>query len=902
MKEQGQYKGARWVRTDLHLHSPGAYGFTCPPDPGPQDRDAVVQRYVEQLEAQGIEVAAITDYQQVRKEWFVPIREAARERGIYVYPGVELSFGGSAGGKRGLHLLAVFPYDADIQLMNRAVDKILDGESAERLLNPDGSHRDLKPQGSLTACLPRFQKETGALLIVAHPNGSKGLLTSYSPGEAAQLLQTIPFDAVESLTERDRRRLLDTGEIDQARSDTLASIEGSDNHNIPEIGAKTRPNGLLRTTYLKLSVRDDLRAIRLALRDSKILVRVGEKPDYRYTHLERLEVDGDGFLGGLSLDFSSELNTLVGGRGVGKSAILETIRYILDLPLYSPTEYRDALVGYALGSGGKAVLHMVQYLNAGTVRRYRFERGWKETPRVFELEPGREQEVLLSPLDVLGEREAPLYFGQKEIFDITESLERRRLLLDEMIGKQAGAQVNEVRKLGARLRENARLLLDYRRKSLERADVEQALREVGHKIRVYRQHGLAQKLAQATALAADEERLSRAMDELEAAQEQWDDFDREWEARWSPLTGTLREGQSDLQNLLQQAAERLDAVRTETEKLLARGRTLLESAKRDLETIQGQWRQARRPLDDDIRRVKQELGAQSLDPDELVRLTASETNLQAQLEILAKIEDKMQQVQDERHRLLRDIREARRRVWKLRSDRAHEITEKLAGRVRIEVVYRGDTKAYQETLRAFFRGSGADGRTIEKIAAGAVDGIELAKKVRAGAEAVAEAYDLSEKRAQQIINYLADESKLYELELLSPPDHVRVFLDGQPIAHLSAGQRATAMLLILLAQDDRVMIVDQPEDDLDNRFIYQDIVRLLREQKGKRQFLAATHNPNIPVLAHAEMIIALESQDDRCQISLQGGMDNRTIQDFVRNVMEGGEEAFRRRARKYGLD
>ena len=131
---------------------------------------------------------------------------------------------------------------------------------------------------------------------------------------------------------------------------------------------------------------------------------------------------------------------------------------------------------------------------------------------------------------------------------------------------------------------------------------------------------------------------------------------------------------------------------------------------------------------------------------------------------------------------------------------------------------------------------------------------------------------------------------------------MRVFLDGQPIAHLSAGQRATAMLLILLAQDDRVMIVDQPEDDLDNRFIYQDIVRLLREQKGKRQFLAATHNPNIPVLAHAEMIIALESQDDRCQVSLQGGMDNRTIQDFVRNVMEGGEEAFRRRARKYGLD
>jgi len=901
MKPHAQYRGARWVRADFHLHSPGAHGFKFPFDPAVHKPDETVRQYVAQLANQGIEIAAITDYQQIRKDWFAPIQAAARERGIYVYPGVELSFGGSSGGKRGLHLIAIFPYNTDIEQCNRVIDKMLDDESSEPLLKPGGKHRDLKPKEALRHCLPRFQKATESILIVAHPNGSKGLLTSYSLGQAAQLLQSVSFDAVESLTEKDRQRLLSTGKIDAARLDTLASIESSDNHSIPEIGAKTRPDGSPRATYLKLSALDDLNAIRLALRDAEILVHVGGKPHFPYTHLQRLEIDGDGFLKDLVLDFSPELNTLVGGRGVGKSAILETIRYVLDLPLYSPTEYRDALVRYALGSGGRARLYVVQYLNARTVRHYRFERGWDESPRVLELEP--EREVDLHPLDVLDEREAPLYFGQKEIFDITQSPAQRRQLLDGIIGKQAAAQIAQVRKLETQLKENARQLLDYQRQLLEKDDIEQTLREVRHKINVYQRYGLAKKLSQATALAADEARLQRAINETESSIPQWEVFMQDWDARWKPLLETLREGKSDLKDILQETATRVANLHNETQKLLATGKAALEAGKQDLTQLKKQWDEARRPLDEDIRRIKQELGEQSLDPDELMKLTGSETRLNAQLRILQDIQNKVQQAGEERVQLLGKLRDARHKVWELRNAQAEEINAKLGQRVRIQVQYRGDRKTYSEALKTFFRGSGIDKHTIEKLARDAVDGVELARKARADTQDLAKAYTISEKRAKQIVTYLqADHGRFYELELLAPPDAVQVFLGNRPIEHLSAGQRATAMLLILLVQDDRVMIVDQPEDDLDNRFIYQDIVRILREQKGKRQFLSATHNPNIPVLAHAEIVIALESEENQCQVSLQGGMDHRNVQDFVRNVMEGGEEAFRRRAQKYGLD
>jgi ABC-type cobalamin/Fe3+-siderophores transport system ATPase subunit len=151
---------------------------------------------------------------------------------------------------------------------------------------------------------------------------------------------------------------------------------------------------------------------------------------------------------------------------------------------------------------------------------------------------------------------------------------------------------------------------------------------------------------------------------------------------------------------------------------------------------------------------------------------------------------------------------------------------------------------------------------------------------------------------------LEDEGRLFSLQLLAPDDAVEVSLrlndNYHPLEKLSAGQRATAMLLLLLAQEDRLLLVDQPEDDLDNRFIYEDVVQILRDQKGRRQLLAATHNPNIPVLAHAELIVALEASESKATVIAEGAIDKHDIQKFVRDVMEGGEDAFQRRAEKYG--
>ena len=129
----------------------------------------------------------------------------------------------------------------------------------------------------------------------------------------------------------------------------------------------------------------------------------------------------------------------------------------------------------------------------------------------------------------------------------------------------------------------------------------------------------------------------------------------------------------------------------------------------------------------------------------------------------------------------------------------------------------------------------------------------------------------------------------------------------QGLDRLSTGQKATAVLLLLLLDSDAPLVVDQPEDDLDNRFITDGIVPRMREGKRRRQFVFATHNANIPVLGDAELIVGLSAAGEAGHGSAtmapeqMGSIDAGPVRKLVEELLEGGEEAFERRRRKYGF-
>ena len=122
---------------------------------------------------------------------------------------------------------------------------------------------------------------------------------------------------------------------------------------------------------------------------------------------------------------------------------------------------------------------------------------------------------------------------------------------------------------------------------------------------------------------------------------------------------------------------------------------------------------------------------------------------------------------------------------------------------------------------------------------------------------------------------------------------------------LSSGQKATAVLLLLLLESDAPLIVDQPEDDLDNRFITDGIVPTMRREKRKRQFIFTTHNANIPVLGDAELIVGLVTRPDNGRVrgemplDQMGSIDSPSVRALVEELLEGGKDAFEMRRRKY---
>ncbi|EKA5807675.1 DNA repair protein, partial [Escherichia coli] len=156
------------------------------------------------------------------------------------------------------------------------------------------------------------------------------------------------------------------------------------------------------------------------------------------------------------------------------------------------------------------------------------------------------------------------------------------------------------------------------------------------------------------------------------------------------------------------------------------------------------------------------------------------------------------------------------------------------------------------------------------------------------------------------------EKQLLELEALSLPDTMQIELnvmhDGggvfwRPIDELSTGQQCTAVLHLLLLDNKDPLILDQPEDNLDNAFIAERIVTELRRAKLSRQFLFATHNANIPVFGDAEWIGVLSVEEGKGRIlpEQQGAIDLPEIQCLAANILEGGQSAFNQRREKYGF-
>lgn len=161
---------------------------------------------------------------------------------------------------------------------------------------------------------------------------------------------------------------------------------------------------------------------------------------------------------------------------------------------------------------------------------------------------------------------------------------------------------------------------------------------------------------------------------------------------------------------------------------------------------------------------------------------------------------------------------------------------------------------------------------------------------------------LPEDRARKILQRLRAPGLVYEMEALDLRDQPCIeLLDGERYKqspNFSTGQRCTTILPILLLQSERPLLIDQPEDNLDNAFVYETVVKALQQVKASRQVIFVTHNPNIPVLGQADRVFVFSSDGAQGSVSKSGTVDD--CKDEIERILEGGREAFEQRYKRYG--
>jgi len=236
----------------------------------------------------------------------------------------------------------------------------------------------------------------------------------------------------------------------------------------------------------------------------------------------------------------------------------------------------------------------------------------------------------------------------------------------------------------------------------------------------------------------------------------------------------------------------------------------------------------------------------------------------------------------------------------------------MSGLLRIAVTQRLDAELLNALIREHVGGQLA--ALLRAVSVLVTSGRALADAGRAGAESLSAL--LGEAPRAQVDRLVAAGENLwllFEEQIAQPRPLIELNIGtaDQPLWHplesLSSGQKATALLLLLLSHSQAPLLIDQPEDDLDNAFVSTSIVPLLRAQKDVRQFILCSHNANIPVLADADLLAAFDVQhvDGRLRAHLPderlGSLDAPAVQVLVEELLEGGREAFEARRYRYGF-
>jgi len=645
--------------------------------------------------------------------------------------------------------------------------------------------------------------------------------------------------------------------------------------------------------------------LRQAFLDPTSRIRLSSDPAPE-EHTEFIAITWQGgFLDGAAVHFNENLNVLVGGRGTGKSTVVESLRYALGVePLgEEATKAHEGIVRQVLRNGTKISVLVRSY--HPTKHDYLIERTIPNPPTVRD-EMGNVLNV--TPADIVSQAEV---YGQHEISELTKSREKLTRLLDRFVDEDAGVtrRKGDIRR---QLERSRARVLDARKEIAQIAERLASLPALEETLRRFQEAGLEDKLKEQSLLVREERVLKTVEERITPFQDWIEQFQRIVSIDRAFLSSKALD-ELPGKDILSRADAVLEQLSREMNQLTLQMRSVIGGAQKGVLEIRTHWEERKKSVLATYESILRELQKSRVDGEEFIRLRRQIEELRPLRERQAILLRDLKEYEAERRNLLTEWEDAKAEEFRQLERAAKKVNRKLDGRVCVEVAAAGNREPLLQLLRDH-----VGGRLSESV-----DALRqktdfslpaLAESCRGGRDALCKRFGIPPGQADRIVEAGIDLPMLIEeLDLPSTTSiKLNVSGDGQPPAwqsleELSTGQKATAVLLLLLLESQSPLVVDQPEDDLDNRFISEGVVPKMREEKRRRQFIFATHNANIPVLGDAELIVGLaasgEAGQGRARLPQEhmGSIDSAPVRELVEEVLEGGREAFEMRRLKYGF-
>jgi len=851
--------GATWLRADFHLHTKADKEFSYT-----DNENDFCRLYVEKLKEQNINVGVITNHNKFDKNEFVALRKKALKEDVGLFAGVEFSL------KEGIHILVVFDdkwYLGETDNINKFLENAFYGIANYDKPNYPNSNFNLK---ETVEALDKIGHDY--FIVLAHVDDTNGLFTELRGRTQEDFVKQESFSRVLAVQKSANHENYNKLCLWLNRKSNIACVEGSDNAHggIDAIGKG-------RVTYIKIGD-FNFEALTFALTDCEYRVSPKDKPEIKNSYIKSIAFEG-GLLEGTRINFSPELNNLIGIRGSGKSSLLEVLRYVLGISLpvnAADPDYKNSLVTRSMGSGGKAIVTIVNKQN----EEYRIEKLYGQKEDIYKnniLQPG-------ISIEATGFN-SPIYFGQKDLSNKGKDFE------GDLIQRLIGTRLKAVQvKIEQKKREVENIISELKKlqnlKDLKN-DTEAQIQNSKHQLNFFKEKGVEDKLKQQTLFDSDiskliqnESTVRSYLSELASLISNHDYFFQQEIA-----------GSEINKEIFEEAKTIILELKIEFEKLKAIQKNSVLSQQKLKEVI-AKINTRKEGLKEEFAKIKREINTDTINPDNFLNLNRQIETALLKLKEIEKSEKRRSDLQTNLLERLTELDNLWLEEYNVLNKEVKRINE-AESKISIEVDFKGRRDKLTDKMKQVFRGSGIRETAYQEIEAACKDFIQIYRDSSKLDDILNENHVVDFKRRFS--------ENLEDLLTFKVENKIVIQYNGKSLDKHSLGQRASGLILFLLAQKENdVLIIDQPEDDLDNQTIYDEVIRELKKIKGNMQFIFATHNANIPVLGDSEKVVSCSYDEKKITVH-SGNIDNHQTQRFIVDIMEGGDEAFNRRKNIYSI-